>query len=135
MRFYAIQYKGCYEWILTQPWTQVIDYLLPGLTWYIRLRIGISHLSICGIVVHGRCYISHCFYFSAIFSFSFIFYDCLLVDLCFLVLFWCFLKVVWEPRIHSNLFTFSLIIKLYHYYHGSITSYYIIMVLLHHIVV
>ena len=31
------------------------------LTLYIRARINISHLSIPGIVDHGRCYISHCF--------------------------------------------------------------------------
>ena len=81
-----IQYnllQGCCEWILIQLWTQVIDYSLLGLARHTRLRIGISHLSISGIVVHGRCYISHCFYFSVIF------YDCLLVDLCLLFLFSC----------------------------------------------
>ena len=85
--------KGCCEWILIQPWTQVIDYSLPGLTWHTRLRIGISHLSISGIVVHGRCYFSHCFYFSVIFLLLllllFFFYDCLLIGLCFLFLFFC----------------------------------------------
>ena len=58
-----------------QHWTQVKDYWLPGLIRNIRLRIGISrlfisgisHLSITGIVVHGRCYIFHCFCFSVIF--------------------------------------------------------------------
>ena len=67
-----IQYnlaKGCCERILIQLWNQVIDYSLPGLTWHTRLRIGISHLSISGIVVHGRCYISHCFYFLLFFTF------------------------------------------------------------------
>ena len=64
--------KSCCEWILMQPWTQVIDFSLPGLTWHIRLRSGISHLSISGIMVHGRCYISHCFYFSIIFLWIFV---------------------------------------------------------------
>ena len=80
-----IQYnllKGC-KWILIQPWTQVIDYSLSELTRHTRLRISISHLSIYRIVVHGRCYISHCFYFSVIF------YDCLLVSLSLLFLFSC----------------------------------------------
>ena len=90
-----IQYnllKGCCKWILIQPWTQVIDYSLPGLTWHTRLRIGISHLSISGIVVHGRCYISHCFYFSVLC------YDCLLVDICFLFLFSCLSTVVLSTK-------------------------------------
>ena len=60
------------EWILMQPWTQVIDYSLPGLTWHIRLRSGISHLPISGIMVHGRCYVSHCFYFFIIFLWIFV---------------------------------------------------------------
>ena len=60
-------FKCCWEWV--QPCSQVIDSSLPGLTWNTRLRIGISHLSISGIVVHGRCYISHYFYFSVIFHF------------------------------------------------------------------
>ena len=76
-------FKGCCEWILIQPWTQVTDYSLPELTWHTRLRIGISHLSMSGIVIHSRCYISHCFYFSVIF------YDCLLVSLSLLFLFSC----------------------------------------------
>ena len=60
----------------------MIDYSLLGLARHTRLRIGISHLSISGIVVHGRCYISHCFYFLLLF-------DCLLVDICiaFVILF------------------------------------------------
>ena len=96
-----IQYnllKGCCEWILIQPWTQVIDFSLPGLTWHTGLRIGISHRSISGIVVHGRCYISHCFYFSICFYFPVIFYDSLLVHLCFLFLFSCLLTVVWATK-------------------------------------
>ena len=94
---FFIQYnllKGCCEWILIKAWTQVIDYSLPGLTWHTRLRIGISYLSISGRVVHGRCYISHWFYFSVILYFSVTFCDCLLVDLCFLFFFLCLLTVV-----------------------------------------
>ena len=34
---------------------------LLWLTLHIRAGINISHLSIPGIVAHGRCYISHCF--------------------------------------------------------------------------
>ena len=86
------------EWILMQPWTQVIDYSLPGLTWYIRLRIGIFHLPISWIVVQGRCSISHGFYFSGFFYFSVTFYDFLLVDFCFLLLFLCLLTVVWATK-------------------------------------
>ena len=77
---------------------QVTDCSLPVLTSHISLRIGISHLSISGIVAHGRCYISHCFYVSVIFYFSVIFYDCLLVDFCFLSLFSCLLTVVWATE-------------------------------------
>ena len=87
--------KGCCEWILIEPWIQLINYSLTGLTWQIRLRIGISHLSISGIVVHGRYYIFHCFYFSSTF------YDCLLFDLSFFFLFSCLLTVIWATR---NLF-------------------------------
>ena len=36
-------------------------YSLLWLTLHIRMGINISHLSIPGIVAHGRCYISHCF--------------------------------------------------------------------------
>ena len=36
--------------------------LLPWLTLHIRARITISHLTITGIVAHGKCYISHCFF-------------------------------------------------------------------------
>ena len=53
--------EGCSERILIQTWAQVMDSSLPGLTWYIRLRVGTSHLSIPGIVVCDMCYISHCF--------------------------------------------------------------------------
>ena len=77
-QFYHYNISGCgeilsYNGLLIQPWTKVIDYSLPGLTWHTRWRIGISHLSISGIVAHGRCYISHCFYFSVFFYFSVIF--------------------------------------------------------------
>ena len=56
------------------------------------MKIGISYLSISGIVVHGRCYTSHGFYFSVTF------YDCLLVDLCFLFLLLCLSRVVWAAK-------------------------------------
>ena len=69
-----IQYnllKGCCEWILTQPRILVIDYSLTELTWHIRLWIGICHLSISRIVVHGKFLISPCFYFSIFYEFLF----------------------------------------------------------------
>ena len=114
--------EGCCEWILMQPWTQVIDYLFPGLTWHIRLRIGIyhcSHLSIPRIVVHG--YHMVC-----------VFYNCLLVDLCFFwffLFFSCILTVVWATKnpFQSFSLSFWLITKLYYYYYGSITLYYILL--------
>ena len=90
--------KFCCEWILIQSWTHAIDYSLPGLTWNTRSRVGIWHLSISGIVVNGRCYISHYFYFSFISYFCVIFYDCLLPDLCFLFFFLCLLTEVWATR-------------------------------------
>ena len=121
-----IQYnplKGCSEQILIQLWTQAIDYSLPGLTWHIRSRIGNSHLSISSIVVHGRCYIFHYFYFSAIFCFFVIFY--------FL---WSFLfafaflsldsSLSSQEPILTCLLSFWSIIKLYHYYYRSLTLYY-----------
>ena len=37
-------------------------YSLLCLTLHIKAGINISHLSISGIVAHGRCYISHCFF-------------------------------------------------------------------------
>ena len=77
-----IQYnllKGCCKWILIQHWIQVLEYSLPGLTWDIRLRIRISHLSIFGIVVHGRSYVSHCFYFLFFCFFWGVFFSVLLL--------------------------------------------------------
>ena len=96
LRFYLL--KGCYEWILTRPWIQAIDYLLSGLPWHIRLRIGIFHLSISEIVVHGRCIFRIPFVFMLRFSFLLFFYDCLLVDLCFLFLFSCLVTKVWATK-------------------------------------
>ena len=77
-----IQYNlldGCCKWILIEPWTQVLDYLLLGITWHIRLRIVIFLLSISETVVHGRCYISYCFYFSVF-----------LMIVCWLIFVLCF---------------------------------------------
>ena len=47
--------------MLIQPWIKVMYCSLLWLTLHIRAGINISHLSIPGIVAHGRCYISHCF--------------------------------------------------------------------------
>ena len=123
-----IQYnllKGCCEWILIQPWTQVIDYSLPGLTWHIRLRISISHLSISGIVVHGRCYISHCFYFFVIFYFSIIFLRFFVGWSLFFVFIFMSLdsSLSNQESILTCLLSFWLINKLYHHYYGSFISY------------
>ena len=86
-----------------------------------------SHLSISGIVVHGRCYICHYFYFSVTFFFFAIFYDCLLIDICFLFLFSCLLdsSLSSQESILTCLLSFWLILELYHFH----------MVLLHHIIV
>ena len=118
-----IQYtllKACCEWMLIQPWTQVMDYSLPGLTWHTRLRIDISQLSISGIVVHDRCYISHCFCFSVIF------YDSLLVDLSFC----CFVFLSSQESILT-------ILRIHVYFSSDWSLNFIIfvMVLLHHIMV
>ena len=48
--------------MLIQPWIKVMYYSLLCLTLHIKAGINISHLSISGIVAHGRCYISHCFF-------------------------------------------------------------------------
>ena len=111
--------NGCCKWI---------DYSLPGLTWQIRLRMGNSHLSISWTVVHHRCYTSHYYCFAIIFYFSVIFYDCFL--------FWSFFVSIFisldsslsnQTFILTCLFSFWLIIKLYHLYYGSITSCYSIL--------
>ena len=47
-------FEGCCKWILRQLWIQVTDYSLSGLTWHIRLRTVISHLSVSRIVDFGR---------------------------------------------------------------------------------
>ena len=52
---------GCCDLMLMQPWIKVMYCSLLWLTLHIRAGINISHLSIPGIVAHGRCYISHCF--------------------------------------------------------------------------
>ena len=103
-----IQYnllKGCCEWLLIQLWTQVIDYALPGLTWHTKLRIGISHLSIAGILVCGKCYNSHCFYFLLFFTFWLFVGWSLFVVFVFMF----FRQYFEQSRIHTNLFTFFLI--------------------------
>ena len=50
---------------------------LLWLTLHIRAGINISHLSIPGIVAHGRCYISHCFVLC-------VFFNCLSCSACIL---------------------------------------------------
>ena len=115
--------KGCCEWIIIQPWTHVIGYSLPVLTWHTRLTTGISHLSVSGIVAHGRCYISHCFYFQLFFTFWFFVGWSL-----FLVFVFMFFRQYFEQsRIHTNLLTF-----LSDY---SLNFIIFVMVLLHHIIV
>ena len=126
-----IQYsllKGCCEWILIQPWTQVIDYSLPGLTWHTRLGIGISHLWISGIVVHGRCY------FPIDVTFLFFLFFCYFLWLfvgwsLFFVFVFMSLDSTFsnQESILTCLLTFWLIINFNHFYYGSITSYYSIL--------
>ena len=121
LRFYLL--KGCYEWILTRPWIQAIGYSLSGLPWHIRLRIGIFHLSISEIVVHGRCVFRIPFVFMLRFSFLLFFYDFFLVDLCFLFLFSCLVTKVWA----TCLLSLWLINQLYYYCYGWVKLYYIIL--------
>ena len=108
-----------------QHWTKVKHYSLPGLAWYIKLRVGISHVSISGIsnlstyviMVHGRGYIFHCFHFLLFF-----------VTVCCLIFVFCFcylLTVVWatENRFYLTLLLyFWLIFKLHYYYFYFITT-------------
>ena len=64
--------------MLIQPKIKVMYCSLHWLTLHIRLGINISHLSIPGIVVHGRCYISYCFVLCVCF------FNCLLCSACIL---------------------------------------------------
>ena len=52
-----------------------------------QFKDWISHLSISGIVVHDRCYISPCFYFSVLFFFIF---PVIFVIVCRLIIVFCF---------------------------------------------
>ena len=63
--------------MLIQPWIKVMYCSLLWLTLHIRAGINISHLSIPGIVAHGRCYISHCFVLC-------VFFNCLSCSACIL---------------------------------------------------
>ena len=113
-----IQYnllKGCCKWTLMQPW---INCSLPGFTWHIRLRISISHLSIFGIVVHGRCCIYHCLFFSIFVRW------CLFIVFVFISLDSSFGN---QNSTLTSLHSFWLVIKFYNYYHGSIKSCYSIL--------
>ena len=88
LHFYSIQSAWGLLWmILIQPWSQVIHCSLPGLTRHVRLRIGISHLSISGIMVYGSCYITYCFNWFVIFCFCVIFNNFLLINRCFFFVF------------------------------------------------
>ena len=58
--------------------------LITWVTWHIRLRIGIFYLSISGIEVCSRCYISHCFYLSV-----FLFFLWFFVFVCWLIFGFC----------------------------------------------
>ena len=121
-----------------------MDYSLPGLTWLIRLRIGICHLSILGIVVHGSCYISHCFQFSVVVVSVAVVSLCLFFLFFFLFfrsLFVCFLTVVSTTKSISfpshitfnillNFFIITIIITISNYKTIKlcyITLYYIIL--------
>ena len=68
---------GCCDLMLIQPWIKVMYCSLLWLTLHIRAGINISHLSIPGIVAHGRCYISHCFVLC-------VFFNCLSCSACIL---------------------------------------------------
>ena len=61
--------QGCCDLMVIQPWIKVMYCSSLWLILHIRRGINISHLSIPGIVAHGRCYISHCFLFLFCFAF------------------------------------------------------------------
>ena len=73
------QYNRCSDLMIIQPY-----YSLLWLTLHIRAGINISHLSIFGIVAHGRCYISHYFFclfvcfFKAICRVELVFFKCVI---------------------------------------------------------
>ena len=67
---------GCCDLMLIQTWIKFM-YCSFALPLHIRVGINISHLSIPGIVAHGRCYISHCFVCVC-------FFYCLLCSACIL---------------------------------------------------
>ena len=121
-----IQYslvKGCCEWILIQPWTEVIDYSLLRLTRYTRLKIGMSHLSISGTVVHGRCYISHSFYFLLFFYFF---------TVCWLIFVSCFCFHVFQTVVWAVKNPYQTV---YFFSDWSLNFIIFVMLLLHHIIV
>ena len=63
--------------------------------------------------------------FHIAFYFSVLFYDCLLVDHCFLFLFSCLLTVARATKKPFSPVSFFLLInKFYHYCYGSITKHY-----------
>ena len=65
--------------MLIQPWIKVIYCSLFWLTLHVRAGINISHLSIPGIVAHGRCYISRCiFVFLTVCSVVLVFFKCVI---------------------------------------------------------
>ena len=68
--------------------------------------------------------------FPIVFTFYYVLlFDCLLVDLCLLLLFSCFSdsSLSSQESILTCLLFFWLILKLYHFRYGSITSYYSIL--------
>ena len=72
--------QGCCDLMVILPWIKVMYCSSLWLILHIRRGINISHLSIPGIVAHGRCYISHCF----LFLFCFAFFNCLSCSACIL---------------------------------------------------
>ena len=91
-------FKDSCEWILIQPWTQVIDYSLPALTWNTRLMIGtliylfLGYWSTVGVIF------AITFTFLLFFSFLLFF-----MIVCWLIFAFCFYfhvfsTVVWAAK-------------------------------------
>ena len=87
---------------------------------HIRLKIGISHLSVSGMVFHGRCCTSCCFYFFCYFLRLFVGWY------LFFAFVLCLLRVVWGT---NNPFW-----PAYFAFNWSLNFINIVIVLLHYII-
>lgn len=101
-----------------QPWTHVTDHSLPGLTWHIRLGIGISNLSISGIVVYDMCYIPRCYS---------IFCCCNRAIFFSFRMFLCFLTVAFKFLFNLSYRFNAILIPFYHIMSYDLTLCYVVL--------